>query len=124
MRVVLLARTVERRLDRGELASPDRLPDEARALRRAVDEAIDDMDLRLLTAALADGLSQSRGLSTAAVAFARRRFPKADPDASLEPDEPVAEAAERVTEVLRRPEIAQLLDQFDTQVDTRLASRG
>lgn len=123
MRVILLARTVERRLERGELTDSDRLPEEARALRRAVDQAIENMDLRLLTAGLADGLSQGRGLTTAAVAYARRRFTKPDPDTTLEPSGPVAEGADRVTEVLRRPEITQLLDRFDTQVDTLTATR-
>ncbi len=118
MRVILLARTVERRLEGGGLIDSDRLPDEARALRRAVDQAIENMDLRLLTAALADGLSQGRGLTAAAVTYARRRFTRSDPDATLEPSAPVAEGADRVTEVLRRPEITQLLDRFDTQVDT------
>ena len=117
MRVVLLARSVERRLDRGELSDPATAGHQARALRRAVDEGIAGMDLQLLTAALADGLSQSRGLSTAAVAFARKRFTDQDPEAGLEPDAPVAEGAERVTEVLRRPEVGQLLDRFDAEVD-------
>lgn len=122
MRVVLLARTVERRLEQGELTDTARVPDEARALRRAVDTAIDGMDLRMLTAALADGLSQGKGLTAAAVTFARRRFTKADPEDGLDPSGPVAEGAERVTEVLRRPEITQLLTRFDTQVDTTLTS--
>jgi hypothetical protein len=120
MRVVLLARTVDRRLERGALTGPDGLAAEAAALRRAVDEAIGGMDLRLLTAGLADGLSGSRGLSTAAVGFARRRLGRPDPDAALDPDAPLAEGAERVTEVLRRPEVVQLLDRFDAQVDARL----
>lgn len=124
MRVVLLGRTVERRLEQGELSAPERVPDEARAVRRALDEAIEGVDLRLLTAALADGLSQSRGLTAAAIAFARRRFSTADPDAALEPDGPMAEGAQRVTEVLRRPEVRQLLDRVDAQVDARLAGRG
>lgn len=126
-RVVLLARAVDTRLERGELSSPDRLPDDARALRSAVDEALDGMDLRLLTAALADALSTSRGLTTAAVALVRRRFATADPDdadADLDADAPLTEGAERVTEVLRRPEVAALLDRFDRQVDDRLAQRG
>lgn len=122
MRVILLARTVERRLEQGALTDPARVPDEARALRAAVDTAIDGMDLRMLTAGLADGLSQGRGLTAAAVTFARRRFTKADPDDTLDTPEPVAEGAERVTEVLRRPEITQLLDRFDTQVDTALSA--
>jgi hypothetical protein len=123
LRVVLLARTVDRRLDRGELTGPHGLPEQARGLRGAVDEAIEGMDLRLLTAALGDGLSHSRGLSTAAVAFARRRLVKVEPDAALVPDGAVAEGAERVSEVLRRPEMAQLLGRFDAQVDAVLASR-
>lgn len=119
LRVVLLARSVERSLQHGGLHSGD----DARALRRAVDEAIAGMDLRLLLAALADGLSQSRGLGTSAVAFARRRFTTADPEAGLDPDPGITEGAERVTEVLERPEMAQLLGRFDAQVDARLAQR-
>lgn len=123
MRVVLLARTVERRTGLGELRDTDRIPDEARALRRAVDEAIDGMDLRLLVAALSDVLSQTRGLTTSAVGYARRRFTRSDPEAAVEPDAPLAEGAQKVTEVLRRPEIASLLDRFDAQVDVSLAGR-
>ncbi len=122
-RVVLLARTVDRRLERGELSSPDRLPDEASRLRRAVDEAIDGMDLQLLTAALTDGLSRSRGLTTAAVAFVRRRLATADPDADVPTDGPLAEGAAGVTEALRRPEVSALLDRFDAQVDARLTGQ-
>lgn len=120
LRVVLLARSVERRLDAGGLALPERLTEEARALRRAVDGAIEGMDLRVLTAALGDVLSQSRGLTTAAVAYARRRSRQPDPDAELAPEAPLAEGAERVTEVLRRPGTARLLERFDAEVDARL----
>lgn len=119
MRVLLLARTVDRRLARGELTDghPDRLAEQARTIRRAVGEAMDDMDLRLLTAALADGLSQGRGLTSAAVAYARRGFTTPDAEPGLEPTGAVAEGAQRVTEVLRKPEIARLLGDFDTRVD-------
>lgn len=120
MRVVLLARSLERLLERGELVTPEALPDRARTLRRAVDRAIDGMDLRLLTAGLADGLSQGRGLTTAAVEFARKRVGQDDPEATVDPDGALAEGAERVTEVLRRPEVAQLLQRFDAQVDAGL----
>jgi hypothetical protein len=123
-RVVLLARSVERRLERGELTAPDRVPDEARALRLAVDEAIAGMDLRLLTAGLADGLSRSRGLTTEAVAFVRRRFGTDEPAADVPADGALADGAAHVTEVLHRPEITALLERFDAQVDERLARRG
>jgi hypothetical protein len=125
-RVVLLARAVDRRLQRGALAAPDRVQAEARALRQAVDEAVAGMDLRLLTAALADGLSSTRGLTTAAVALVRERFASPEPagqvDAGGPPVEgPLAEGAARVMEALRRPEVSALLDRFDAQVDARLA---
>jgi hypothetical protein len=116
-----LARAVDRRLELGGLSSSERVPDEAAALRRAVDGAVEGMDLRLLTAALADGLSRSRGLTTAAVAFVRRRFGDDEPDADLPADGALAEGAAHVTEVLRRPEIATLLDGFDAEVAARLA---
>lgn len=122
MRVLLLARTVDRRLDRGELADtdPGRLAAQARDIRRAVDQAMDGMDLRMLTAALADGLSQGRGLSSAAVGYARRWFTRPGTEPDLQPGGEVTEGAQRVTEVLRRPEIARLLESFDRQVDTAL----
>jgi hypothetical protein len=120
MRVVLLARTVDRLLDRGALV--DRGPDEARTVRAAVDAALESLDLRLLGAALSDGLSGVRGLSAAAVGLARRRFAGADDeDAEPEPDEPVAQGASAVTEVLDRPEVQELLERFDAAVDARLA---
>ena len=117
MRVVLLARTVDRRLALGELATPD--PDRARQIRRAVDAALDGMDLRLLTAALGDGLSQGRGLTAAAVGYARR-FGDKDADPDLNPAGPVGAGAQRVTEALERPEVARLLNRFDGQVDAAL----
>jgi hypothetical protein len=124
MRVLLLARTVDRRLDRGELADPDpeQLAAQARTIRRAADDAMDGMDLRMLTAALSDGLSHGRGLSSAAASYARRWFTRPGTDPDLRPGGEVSAGAQRVTAVLRRPEIAQLLDRFDAQVDSRLAA--
>jgi hypothetical protein len=116
-RVVLLARAVDRRLERGGLSAPHHVPDQARALRTAV-------DLRLLTAGLADGLSSTRGLTTAAVALVRRRLASSDAVPPLDADGPLADGAARVTEVLRRPEVSALLERFDAQVDERLAGRG
>lgn len=122
MRVVLLARSVDRVLARGGLATVPELPQQARALRTAVDEAVARMDLRMLVAALGDALSQTRGLSSAAVALARRRVADAEPKGDLQPGAPVSEGAEHVTQALRRPEVQQLLERFDEQVDLRLAA--
>jgi hypothetical protein len=79
------------------------------------------MDLRLLTAGLADGLSSTRGLTTAAVALVRQRFARPTLPRRSTPTGPLADGAARVTEVLRRPEVSALLERFDAQVDDRLA---
>jgi hypothetical protein len=131
MTVLLLARTVHRCLVRGRLTGTSKDTDEnelraeAAQIRTAFDEAVHGMDLRLFTGALADGLSQGRGLTSAAAGFARKRFGHAENDADvpLDPGGPVGEGAERVEEVMRRPEIARLLDEFDTAFDARLAHR-
>ena len=124
MRVLLLARTVDRRLALGELTDPEpgRLADQARSIRHAVDEAIRDMDLRLLTAALADGLSQGRELTSAAVSSARRWLSRSATEPNPKADVAVGESAQRVTEVLRQPEIARLLDDFDARVNATLTA--
>ena len=76
MTVVLLSRTVYRCLDQGRLAGSDedQLRTEARQIRAAFDQALEGMDLRLFTGALSDGLSQGRGLTAAAVSYARKNF--------------------------------------------------
>jgi hypothetical protein len=87
------------------------------------------MDLRLLTAALADGLSGGKGLTRAAVSYARHTFGRPDEPvestagaAELNPGGEVGAGAERVEEVLRRPEIALLLEEFDATFEAALAS--
>jgi hypothetical protein len=83
------------------------------------------MDLRLFTGALSDGLSQGRGLTSAAVGYARKTFGRSDDDSDAEgklaPGGAVGEGAERVEEVMRRPEIARLISEFDAAFDARLA---
>jgi hypothetical protein len=139
MTVLLLARTVHRCLAEGRLAGadPERLRAEAVQIRGAFDTALDGMDLKLLTGALSDGLSQGRGLTAAAVTYARKTFGTSPdgghPDghghsgdgqaeSQLAPGGAVGEGAERVQEVLRRPEIARLISEFDAKFDAELAS--
>lgn len=133
MTVLLLSRTVHRCLVDGALVGPDaeELRAEAVQIRKAFDEALDGMDLKLLSGALADGLSQGRGLTSAAVGYARKTFGRRDdgeshrePDghsaAELAPGGAVGEGAERVREVLRRPEIAHQMADFDARFDANL----
>jgi hypothetical protein len=124
MNVLLLARTVDRRLAQGELRGPDpaALAEESRRVRVAYDAAMRHMDLQLLRSALADVLSQGKGLSVAAVHYARRGFARRDAEPSLEPDGEVGTGAQQVSQVLRRPEIVRLLERFDEKVDAALAT--
>ena len=133
MHVLLLGRTVHRSLAQGRLTAPgptgelskadtQALRREAVLIRAAYDDAIHGMDLRLLTGALADGLSQGRGLTAAAVGFARKTFGRdGDAEAGLNPGGEVGAGAERVEEVLRRPEITRLLIEFDETFESSLA---
>ena len=135
MTVLLLSRTVHRCLADGRLAGPDadQLRAEAVQIRSAFDKALDGMDLKLFSGALADGLSQGRGLTSAAVGYARKTFGRRDdgegPDshhgdghsaAELAPGGAVGEGAERVREVLHRPEIAHQMADFDARFDASL----
>ncbi len=131
MTALLLSRTVHRCLVQGRLAGQDKdqLRAEAGQIRAAFDQALDGMDLRLFTGALSDGLSQGRGLTTAAVAYARKNFGRKDAGShdqegegtELSPGGAVGEGAAQVQEVLRRPEIARLLTEFDARFDAVLA---
>jgi hypothetical protein len=123
MQVLLLSRTVHRCLGQGRLAGSDKkaLRREAVQIRIAFDQALDGMDLRLLTGALADGLSQGKGLTRAAVGYARRGLGRDGTEPDLQPGGEVGEGAERVEEVLRRPEITRLMQEFDARFDARLA---
>lgn len=118
LRVVLLARTVDRLLASGSFRDASTATQQARATRDAVDSAMSRMDLKLVTAALSDGLSGIRGLTGSAVGLARRKGDVAGQ--ADNPDAPVAEGAATVVEVLRRPEVQERLDRFDADVDARL----
>jgi len=127
MNVVLLSRAVHRALVGGRLADEAgrrERADQARMVRRAYDEAMKGMDLHLLSAAIADGLSHGRRLTPAAVDFARRTFtrPEGDSvdDTELTCDGEVAAGAERVEAALRRPEVQVILARFDEEFDRAL----
>jgi hypothetical protein len=127
MTVVLLSRSVHRCLHQGRLTGSDAkaLRAEAVQIRTAFDEALKGMDLKLFTGALGDGLSQGRELTSAAVTYARQAFGRVGKDADgvppLEPSGAVEAGAERVEEVMRRPEIARLLGEFDQTFDAYLS---
>lgn len=126
MTVLLLSRTVHRCLVEGRLTGDDEdaLRAESVQIRGAFDEALHGMDLRLFTSALSDGLSQGRGLTSAAVSYARKTFGRSDDEAGsaeLAPGGAVGEGAEQVEAVMRRPEVAQKIEEFDAEFDAVLA---
>jgi hypothetical protein len=119
-RVVLLARAVDRRLERGALSSPERVADEARALRTAVDEAIRGMDLQLLTAGWPTAVEHPR-------ADHGRRGPRAAA-ARLARGCPAGRRRRAAGRRRRAGDggaaparVSALLERFDAQVDDRLA---
>jgi hypothetical protein len=141
MQVLLLARTVQRCLAAGRLAdlpaeaegkdgagrhkeAAGQLAAEAVSVRLAFDQTLDGMDLRLLTGALSDVLSQGKGLTKAAVSFARRTLASHDESAADAPGPEVEAGAERIEEVLQRPEIGRLLVEFDARFDAALPAIG
>lgn len=132
-RVLLLGRATHRRLALGELQGPasPALTDEARRVRTAFEAVVDEMDLRLLRGAVSDALSGVKDLSGAVVDYARQRFgsddatadgASSDPSSPAQAPEPVAEGTEQVEQVLHRPEVVQLLAEFDRRMDDRLGS--
>jgi hypothetical protein len=123
LRVVLLGRTVHRAIEQGRLdGDGEPLREDAIAVRRAYDDAIEYQDLRLLRGALADGLSQGRSLTRAAVAYARTQFAKDSEKPGMRPGGEVERSAEKVESVLRRPDVVEELEKFDARIDAVLAT--
>lgn len=123
MRVVLLGRTVHRAIELGRLDGDGQpLHEDAVAVRRAYDDAIENQDLRLLRGALADGLSQGRSLTRAAVSYARTQFAKDGEKPGLRPGGEVERSAREVESVLRRPDVVEELERFDARIDALLGA--
>jgi hypothetical protein len=123
MRVVLLGRTVHRAIELGRLDGDGQpLREDAIAVRRAYDDAIENQDLRLLRGALADGLSQGRSLTRAAVAYARTQFAKDGSKPAMQPGGEVERSAREVESVLRRPDVVEELEKFDARIDALLGA--
>ena len=139
--VLLLARSVDRCLasDWFTGSDPAVLEQQARLVRRAHDQAVSGVDLRVIEYAVGAGLRQVKGLSHQAELLARRSFgrsktgpPAGEIDAtenigaigSTEGAPVPAEVEAGVREVqavLARPEIAALLATLDARFDAALS---
>jgi hypothetical protein len=117
LRVVLLGRTLDRQLQKGEI-------DAARAarLRVAFEQAFARLDLRVVRALTNDALSSVSGWRKAAVDSARRVLGSPDDPDVVQKAEPTVEAgAAEIQQALDRPEMLELFAEFDRRVDEALA---
>ena len=129
--VLLLARSVDRCLAAGWFTGTDpaQLERDARLVRRAHDQSVAGVDLRVLEHAVGAGLRQVQGLREAAPRYARLAFGRraeaghpAGQDAPPEPAAQVEAGVREVRAVLERPEIARLLRTLDSRFDAALAA--
>lgn len=117
LRVVLMGRTLDRRLREGQFEATDAL-----RLKAAFDRAFAGMDLRVVRAALSDALAGVSGWKSAATKSARQVAgrPK-DPEAVTAAEPKVETGATQIQQALDRPEILELFAEFDRRVDKALA---
>ncbi len=125
LKTVLLARTLDRCLQRGMLADEDALPEreqQALRMRLAFDDAMQGMDWLVVKTAIGDALKHTSGWRKSAAALATRAFrSKQVPEEELPEDPPLEEGAEQVEAILNRPETLALLQRFDERFDATLA---
>jgi len=118
-RTILLGRTLDRCLDRGEAMSTDH----SVAMRKAFEQSFRHMDLRALRAAVRSAMAGVHKLNSAAKADAKRTY---DGDRSAEEintSPKIDEGAQKVQQVLDRPEILELLTEFDKQFDQAVSKK-
>jgi hypothetical protein len=117
MRVVLIGRTLDRRLREGNFTAAD-----APRLRAAFEKAFAGMDLRVVRAAMKDALAGVSGLKSAAIKSARQVAGHPDDPEAVNQAEPTVQAgATQVQQALDRPEMLELFAEFDRRVDEALA---
>lgn len=122
--VVLLAHVTHVRLASGGLsgATAQERQREAAELRRAFDRVHDEMDWAVLRTAASEALGGLAGLPSALARFSRRlltRDPSDDASAPPAADAEVDEAVTRVRGLLRRPDVAAVLAEFDRRMAAR-----
>ncbi|WP_231744069.1 hypothetical protein [Stieleria neptunia] len=124
-RMVLLGRTLDRKLQSGEVPTTA----EAERMRVAFEAAFARMDFRAVKAVVNDSLNQVGGWKDAAIAVARDVLDTtADPDKRdlaadpIENAPQVEEGAKRVDEAMHDPAMLQLFADFDQRFDSEYAN--
>ncbi len=122
MRTVLLGRTLNRYLQQDHVTLDSA---NANRMRLAFEDTFAHMDFRVLRAALADALSSVNGWKSAAITVATRvAGQKEASEEDLQSNPKVDSGAERVSEVLERPETLELFAEFDRRFDSALKQLG
>ncbi|WP_182865446.1 hypothetical protein [Stieleria mannarensis] len=122
MRMVLLGRMLDRYLEMGRV-HPE--ADDATKMRLAFEESFARMDLRVVKAAVADALASVSGWKKAATDTAQEVAGPRDPASDdFKPPKDVEAGAEKVEEVLRRPETLSLFADFDKAFDSAFERLG
>ncbi len=121
LRLVLLGRTLDRYLQ-SEFRTIG--PADALTMRGAFDETFARMDFRVVRASIIDALATINGWKSAAMesakAVAENRDGKTD---DLGASDEVQNTATQIEEVLLRPEVASLFDDFDQRFDAAMHRR-
>ncbi|XZE52597.1 hypothetical protein SH139x_004299 [Planctomycetaceae bacterium SH139] len=113
-RTILLGRTLQRQLASGPID-----PQRAARMRLAFDEAFSLMDFRAIQAALSDAMRGVADWKGAAIKAARKLASSSRQQAAtdIRTTAPVDQSADRVQNVLERPETVKLFAEFDARFD-------
>lgn len=122
LRMVLLGRTLDRLLRSGRVEDHSEF---FARLRQAFDVSFARMDFRVVRATMHDALAGVSGWRAAAVEAAKQL---ARPDDAAKPDLAASQelntSANRIQDVLDRPETAKLFSEFDSRLDRELNHLG
>lgn len=119
MKTVLLGRTLRRLLSAGRID-----PGHAETMRLAFDDAFSRMDFHTVRAAITDALRGVRSWRKPAITMARNLFRRRmAPGEAMPANDQVERTADRVQQVLDRPETARLFEEFDRRFDQAFAAR-
>lgn len=119
MRMVLLGRTLDRCL-RDQSVTPS--ADHSAKMRVAFEESFARMDFRLVRASISDALSGVTDWKSGAMQSAKAvAGPKNAEQEGLNETEEVAAGADKIEEVMQRPETLRLFAEFDQRFDVAIA---
>lgn len=117
MRTVLLGRTLDRYLRSGKFNESH-----TAEMRTAFEQSFQRMDFHVIRAAIADAMSGISGWKSSATQSAKEVAAKPErTEKAMNAEPAVQRSADKVQEVLDRPDTLELFAEFDTRFDARFA---